>query len=137
MGYPLLVTAIDQRVVKWTMLPEANQEALQVLRYEETQEYKPHPGKDDNGGNRACTVLMYLNSVEEGGETIFPMVPVGTNQSMETGFSECAMQGLAYKPQKGDALAFWSIQPRGLVDPESMHGSCPVIKGEKWSATKW
>jgi hypothetical protein len=25
----------------------------------------------------------------------------------------------------------------GTFDHKSLHGSCPVIKGEKWSATKW
>jgi prolyl 4-hydroxylase len=25
----------------------------------------------------------------------------------------------------------------GNVDESSMHASCPVIKGEKWTATKW
>jgi len=23
------------------------------------------------------------------------------------------------------------------MDPYSLHGGCPVIKGAKWSATKW
>jgi hypothetical protein len=25
----------------------------------------------------------------------------------------------------------------GKEDESSMHASCPVIKGEKWTATKW
>lgn len=25
----------------------------------------------------------------------------------------------------------------GTFDYKSLHGSCPVIAGEKWSATKW
>jgi prolyl 4-hydroxylase len=47
------------------------------------------------------------------------------------------LQGLAVKPKKGDAVLFWSIRPDGTFDYKSFHGSCPVIKGEKWSATKW
>jgi len=38
---------------------------------------------------------------------------------------------------RGDALMFYSLKPDGSEDPSSLHGSCPVIKGEKWSATKW
>jgi hypothetical protein len=45
-----------------------------------TQKYDPHhdyfsfAARDDNGGNRMATVLMYLTNVEEGGETVFPKV---------------------------------------------------------------
>ena len=38
---------------------------------------------------------------------------------------------------KGDALMFYSLHPDGSLDPTSMHGSCPTLKGDKWSATKW
>ncbi|GKV43241.1 hypothetical protein SLEP1_g50556 [Rubroshorea leprosula] len=45
--------------------------------------------------------------------------------------------GLKVKPRKGDGLLFYSLLPNGTIDPTSLHGSCPVIKGEKWVATKW
>ncbi|KAK6128345.1 hypothetical protein DH2020_037911 [Rehmannia glutinosa] len=41
------------------------------------------------------------------------------------------------KPRKGDALLFFSLHPNATTDDSSLHGSCPVIEGEKWSATKW
>lgn len=41
------------------------------------------------------------------------------------------------KPEKGDALLFFSLHPDATTDSNSLHGSCPVIEGEKWSATKW
>ena len=41
------------------------------------------------------------------------------------------------KPRKGDALLFFSLHLDSTTDSNSLHGSCPVIKGEKWSATKW
>lgn len=53
----------------------------QVLEYEIGQEYKAHfdyffhKEGSDNGGNRMATVLMYLATPEEGGETIFPNAP--------------------------------------------------------------
>ncbi|KAJ8434953.1 hypothetical protein Cgig2_025989 [Carnegiea gigantea] len=41
------------------------------------------------------------------------------------------------RPKKGDALLFFSLYPNAHPDPMSLHGGCPVIEGEKWSATKW
>jgi prolyl 4-hydroxylase len=34
-------------------------------------------------------------------------------------------------------LQYHSLKPDGKVDPSSQHGSCPTLKGTKWSATKW
>ena len=45
--------------------------------------------------------------------------------------------GRAVKPHRGDALLFWSMKTGGELDPGSSHAGCPVIKGEKWTATKW
>lgn len=42
------------------------------------------------------------------------------------------------KPRKGMALLFWSLKPDSKTkDMRSLHGGCPVIRGDKWSATKW
>ena len=38
---------------------------------------------------------------------------------------------------KGDAVLFFNLSPNGTTDPNSLHGSCPVIEGSKWSAPKW
>jgi len=44
---------------------------------------------------------------------------------------------LLVKPKKGNALLFFNLQQDAIPDPFSLHGGCPVIEGEKWSATKW
>ncbi|KAG2482129.1 hypothetical protein HYH03_018915 [Edaphochlamys debaryana] len=118
-GETPLVARIEKRLAMWTMLPVENGEGIQVLRYQKAQKYDPHhdyfsfKSADLNGGNRMATVLMYLATPEERGETVFPKVKAPPNQTREH-FSECAMQGYAVKPRKGDA-----------------------VLGEKWSATKW
>ncbi|XP_051149962.1 probable prolyl 4-hydroxylase 3 [Andrographis paniculata] len=143
-GQDEIITRIERRIADFTFLPEENGEGLQVLYYEVGQKYEPHFDYfvDDfnikKGGQRIATLLMYLSDVEEGGETVFPAV--GGNFSFLTRnnqLSECAKNGLSVKPQRGDALLFWSLSPEATVDPSSAHGSCPVIKGNKWSATKW
>lgn len=52
-------------------------------------------------------------------------------------WSQCARGGVAVKARKGDALLFWSMDNVQNIDQKSTHAGCPVIKGEKWSATKW
>jgi hypothetical protein len=45
--------------------------------------------------------------------------------------------GLAVYPKKGDAVLFYSQTPDAHVDPNSYHGGCPIIKGDKWGANVW
>ncbi|KAF1895740.1 hypothetical protein Lal_00037856 [Lupinus albus] len=47
------------------------------------------------------------------------------------------LQSFTVKPKKGDALLFFSLHLNATTDIMSLHQSCPVIQGEKWSATKW
>jgi len=53
-----------------------------------------------NGGNRHTTILVYLSDVEEGGETVFPLLPPAPGQDAN-GMSACAAEHLAVKPKKG------------------------------------
>jgi prolyl 4-hydroxylase len=137
------IEEIELRLSEWALIPPGNGEGFQVLRYEKDQEYKGHfdyffdTVSVSNGGNRLATVLMYLASPESGGETVFGNVPTPATQTREAGFSECAMDGLAVKAEKGDAVLFWSLTTAGTLDKGSLHGSCPVISGIKYAATKW
>ncbi|KAL6518879.1 putative prolyl 4-hydroxylase 7 [Orobanche hederae] len=136
-----IVSSIEARIAAWTFLPIENGEAMQILHYEHGQKYEPHfdyfydKANQELGGHRVATVLMYLSNVEKGGETVFPVSEV--KQAKGDDWSECAKEGYAVKPEKGDALLFFSLHPNATTDPSSLHGSCPVIEGEKWSATKW
>jgi hypothetical protein len=69
-----VVARVERRVAQWTHLPVEFGEGMQVLKYQDGQEYRPHsdyfthPQKDANGGNRIATVLMYLTTPDKGGE---------------------------------------------------------------------
>ncbi|KAI8476684.1 MAG: hypothetical protein J3K34DRAFT_400129 [Monoraphidium minutum] len=142
-GADEVISRIERRVAQVTMLPVENQEGLQVLKYVNGQEYQAHydffwdkKNQDPaEGGQRVVTALMYLSTPEEGGETVFPDAEVQSDH--EPGASACASKGLVNKIYKGDMLVFYSLTPEGETDLTSLHASCPTLKGEKWSATKW
>lgn len=125
-----LVARLDQRISDVMRWPVENGEGIQILNYQTGGEYKNHfdyfPPEDPGsavhiakGGQRVSTLVMYLNDVEQGGETIFPAIH------------------LAISPKKGSAVYFEYCNELGQVDAISLHGGVPVIAGEKWIATKW
>jgi prolyl 4-hydroxylase len=125
-----LIRRIDARTAAIMRLPEERGEGLQVMRYGLGGEYLPHfdyfePGEKGSqphlatGGQRVSTLIMYLQDVEAGGETIFPRID------------------FSYVPRKGQALYFEYTDADGLLDPLSLHGGAPVLRGEKWIVTKW
>ncbi|MCX7125655.1 MAG: 2OG-Fe(II) oxygenase, partial [Gammaproteobacteria bacterium] len=124
------IARIDRRVSELMQLPVVNGEGLQILHYKKDAEYKPHfdyfPTEKSGskihvarGGQRVATLILYLNNVEEGGETIFPEI------------------NLKVQPQQGNAIYFAYTNAKSQVDPLTLHGGCPVLRGEKWIATKW
>lgn len=126
----VLLKEVEKRISALTGIPVENGESLHVLHYRIGGEYQPHfdffnsatPGGADclrHGGQRIATCIMYLNTPEAGGETIFPRA------------------NIAVTPKKGDAVLFYNCTPDGIVDPNSFHGGAPVKAGEKWIMTKW
>jgi len=126
LGETPLVRTIEQRLAGLLELPVEHGEGLQVLHYLPGQEYEPHydwfdptqPGfaaVTAKGGQRVASVVMYLNTPDEGGGTAFPNV------------------GLTVTAIAGSAVYF--AYEGG--DTSSLHAGLPVIRGEKWIATKW
>ncbi|XP_073012399.1 probable prolyl 4-hydroxylase 3 [Typha latifolia] len=143
-GQDKIIRAIEKRIADYTFIPVDHGEGLQILHYEVGQKYEPHYDyfadeyNTKNGGQRMATLLMYLSDVEEGGETIFPNAKVNSSSlPWYDQLSDCGKRGLSVKPKMGDAVLFWSMKPDGTLDPLSLHGACPVIKGNKWSSPKW
>ena len=50
---------------------------------------------------------------------------------------QCAQRGPSVRPHTGEAILFWSTKVDGKEDHAALHASCPVTRGEKWTATKW
>ena len=64
-------------------------------------------------------MICYLNTVERGGETVFPVV------------------GLTVVPDARARAVYFENLSNGVPDPRSKHGGAPVLSGEKWVLTKW
>jgi prolyl 4-hydroxylase len=99
-------------------------EGLQILKYLPGQEYKAHHDyftstSKASKNNRISTLIMYLNDVEEGGETYFPKL------------------GFSVSPKKGMAVYFEYFYHNTELNDLTLHGGSPVVKGEKWVATQW
>ncbi|HEX7914221.1 2OG-Fe(II) oxygenase [Rudaea sp.] len=124
------IARLDHRIAALMNMPIENGEGLQILHYRTGDEYAPHydyfPPEDAGsrthlaqGGQRVASLIIYLNDVEDGGATVFPKL------------------GLRVGPKKGAAVYFEYCNSLDQVDPQTLHGGLPVLKGEKWIATKW
>lgn len=105
-------------------------EPIQGQRYDPGQYFKEHndwfdPEGDEYlencsiGGQRTWTVMVYLNAVEEGGQTDFPLI------------------GRCFTPVQGTALAWNNLYIDGTPNIDVMHEALPVLKGSKYIITKW
>jgi prolyl 4-hydroxylase len=121
-----LIGLIEQRLSRLLEIPVNHGEGLQILHYLPGQQYEPHYDWFDPelpsfgpmtklGGQRIASVVMYLNTPEQGGGTAFPAV------------------GLTITARRGSAVYF--AYEGG--DRTSLHAGLPVTRGEKWIATKW
>ncbi|CAN4081575.1 unnamed protein product [Withania somnifera] len=131
-----ILDLIEEKIAKATMIPKTHGEAFNVLLYEIGQRYQSHYD--------VASFLLYLSDVEESGETVFPFEN-GQNMDGKYDFRKCIGLkvkplrgiGLKVKPLRGDGLLFHSLLSSVTIDLTSLHGSCPVIRGEKRVATKW
>jgi prolyl 4-hydroxylase len=130
LGETPLVGRLDARLSALMNLPVENGEGLQVLRYRGGEQSVPHydflmannPANVASlarSGQRVSTLIVYLNDVKSGGQTVFPE------------------SGLAVTPRRGGALYFEYCNNDGQLDPQSLHAALPVLAGEKWIVTKW
>ena len=114
------IHALNRRIAAASGTRPEQGEPLQVLRYRDGQEYRPHidaiPGL---ANQRVLTMLVYLNDDYEGGETRF----------LEA--------GVTVRGKQGDALLFANTDGEGRPNQQAMHAGLPVTKGVKLLASRW
>jgi prolyl 4-hydroxylase len=123
------VRALDERICGAMGLAPQMAEPSQGQYYELTQEFKPHTDYFESYelernstptlGQRTWTFMIYLNDVEEGGETAFVNV------------------GLVIPPKQGMAVLWNNLKPDGTPNYDTLHHGTPVKAGYKAIITKW
>jgi len=121
---------LDRRISDYMGYEVERAEGIQGQYYQEGDQFKTHTDyfepdtqeyKDfaNQMGQRTWTFMIYLNDVPEGGHTEFTKL------------------GLKFRPKKGQAVTWNSIDEKGEVNPNTLHWAKPILKGEKFVITKW
>lgn len=123
------VADLESRFVNLTGIPGVYGESAQGQRYFENEQFKPHldafPADSLSGDDphlqsqRTWTAMVYLNDVDQGGETHFPQI------------------GFTSRPRKGNLLVWLNVFPNLHPNPMSVHTGKTVSKGKKYIITKW
>src|SRR3984957_5278824 len=125
-----VLEALERCISGVSGVPALNGEFLQILRYHPGEEFRPHVDYFNtsgagayqslaDGGQRAQTVLMYLNDDYTGGSTYFPELR------------------LDIKGGRGDMLHFHNLGADGLGHRDTLHAGMPAAAGEKWLLSQW
>ncbi|XP_061115201.1 transmembrane prolyl 4-hydroxylase-like [Conger conger] len=173
-GAHRLLQALRNRVTRLTQLPPSLvdlSEPLQVVRYNQGGHQHAHHDSGPVQPETVCshtrlavnvsaryetpcryiTVLFYLNSVESGGETTFPVADNRTYEEkalIQNGVSlldtqkSCDQGNLRVKPKQGSAIFWYNHLSDGKgwvgeLDEYSLHGDCVLAHGTKWVANNW
>lgn len=173
-----ILKRLRKRVHKLTRLQKRivyGGEPLQVVKYGPYGHYHAHydssKKSDYPDGTKCChfdmknaplakcricryiTILYYLNDVEEGGETAFPVADM--KDFNETKFRDrldgdrfnlnkyCQTANIVVPAKKGKAIMWYNYKLDGKTgwmrqrDDRSLHGGCIVKKGIKYIANNW
>jgi len=121
---------IDLKISRYLCMDPFVGEGLQIQKYEPGEYYKEHHDYFDFFteeyktytewmGQRTWTFMVYLNDVEEGGETFFKHL------------------NLKVKPKQGLAIFWNNLWPFGWPNYKTLHEALPPVSGQKYIITKW
>eukprot|EP00747_Dinoflagellata_sp_TGD_P196253 gnl/TRDRNA2_/TRDRNA2_66101_c0_seq2.p1 gnl/TRDRNA2_/TRDRNA2_66101_c0~~gnl/TRDRNA2_/TRDRNA2_66101_c0_seq2.p1 ORF type:complete len:294 (+),score=39.46 gnl/TRDRNA2_/TRDRNA2_66101_c0_seq2:112-993(+) len=135
-----VISRIQRRLYRFARVPVGHGEQIQVGRYRVGEKYDCHYDSEVSVNVvRTATVIVYLQDVEEGGDTLFPMgkdcQPLG--KCCGGPARDVTPPTMRFHPKKGRALLFFSHDLDGDLNPHALHCACPVVSGEKWIIQAW
>ncbi len=123
------IKSIDTKLSIFLGIHPDFSEGVQGQVYQVGEEFKHHhdffhnpDGKDERfniQGDRTWSMMVFLNHVEEGGETDFPD------------------HNLVLTPEPGMAVYWKNTDIYGKQKFDTLHAGMPVKKGKKYIITKW
>jgi prolyl 4-hydroxylase len=124
------VRPTDEAIAALLGIDPVHGETMQGQRYAVGQHFRAHndyfnqdqpywPKMIESGGQRTWTAMIYLNDVDEGGATWFPLI------------------GARIAPKRGLLLAWNNMRPDGSPNTDTLHEGMPVTGGTKYIITKW
>ena len=125
-----IVKALEEQITSYLGIDKNRSENTQGQYYEVGNQFKAHTdwfSRDTDewekfaayDGQRTWTFMLYLNDVEEGGET------------------EYTDLGISMKPKQGMGIFWNNMDAQGKDVQNTIHWGKPPIKGEKFVITKW
>ena len=125
-----VVKALESQICNYLGIEMERSETTQGQYYEIGNEFKPHTDwftrNSDEWekfaavqGQRTWTFMLYLNDVEEGGETEYTDLHI------------------AMKPKRGMGIFWNNMDSNGNELQDTIHWGKPPIKGKKFVITKW
>ena len=126
----MVLAVMQTRAARLSNMPIAQHEAPNVISYLPGQQFGLHvdfvepstPGFERELrilGQRAITIVTYLNDDFEGAPTHFPAL------------------GIDFRGAAGDAIAFSNVRPDGRPDRNTVHAGLPPTRGRKWVLSQW
>ena len=114
--YSMDIDWLDKKVSQLVDWPIDKSEKYNIMKYEVGDFFRPHSDYIDyiTENNRVGTLIIYLNTVTEGGQTVF------------------SSRQIKIPAIQGNAVFFNYTKTR-----KELHAGNRIIQGEKWIATKW
>lgn len=123
-----IASVLEQAVLETTGASADRIEPWELIHYEVGGHYcahvdwfdpKRYPTYFKGGGQRTHSALVYLSTVPQGGETVFPAI------------------GRVVTPEVGLLIAWRNMSSSGQLCSAATHRANPVVVGEKWVLATW